>query len=88
MVSKLEKDLFELKMSQNESERLIKSLSVDLELLSDESRLVDWAKQYILLLEKLSEAKSLVSQLQLEKTIYEKLLMEQFELKSGLDNDD
>lgn len=81
MSTKLERDLFELKMSKMESKRLIESLGMDLELVNSEDHLEDWAKQYVNLLIKLQEAHKLVSQLELEKMIYEKYLLGSFELK-------
>lgn len=81
MSTKLERDLFELKMSKRESKSLIESLGMDLELVNSEDHLEDWAKQYVNLLIKISEAHKLVSQLELEKHIYEKYLLGSFELK-------
>lgn len=81
MSTKLERDLFELKMSKRESKSLIESLGMDLELVNSEDHLEDWAKQYVNLLIKISEAHKLVSQLELEKQIYEKYLLGSFELK-------
>ena len=81
MSTKLERDLFELKMSKRESKSLIESLCMDLELVNSEDHLEDWAKQYVNLLIKLQEAHKLVSQLELEKMIYEKYLLGSFELK-------
>ncbi len=81
MSTKLERDLFELKMSKMESKSLIESLGMDLELVNSEDHLEDWAKQYVNLLIKLQEAHKLVSQLELEKMIYEKYLLGSFELK-------
>lgn len=81
MSTKLERDLFELKMSKIESKRLIESLNMDLELVNSEDHLKDWAKQYVNLLIKLKEAHKLVSQLELEKQIYENYLLGSFELK-------
>ena len=81
MSTKLERDLFELKMSKRESKSLIESLGMDLELVNSEDHLEDWAKQYVNLLIKISDAHKLVSQLELEKHIYEKYLLGSFELK-------
>ena len=47
MSTKLERDLFELKMSKRESKSLIESLGMDLELVNSEDHLEDWAKQYV-----------------------------------------
>ena len=50
MSNDFEREMFEWKQARSEEKRLLEHMCVDLELVNTQNHLVDWAQEYILIL--------------------------------------
>ena len=88
MSNDFENEMFEWKQARAEEKHLLEHMCVDLELVNTQNHLVDWAQEYIVILNKLDEARKYLNALELQKTIAERYLMSSFKIKEVINEED
>ncbi len=87
MSNDFEREMFEWKQARSEEKRLLEHMCVDLELVNTQNHLVDWAQEYILILNKLDEARKYLNTLELQKTVAERYLMSSFKINEVINDE-
>ncbi len=88
MSNDFEREMFEWKQARSEEKRLLEHMCVDLELVNTQNHLVDWAQEYIVILNKLDEARKYLNTLELQKTVAERYLMSSFKINEVINDDE
>ena len=88
MSNDFEREMFEWKQARSEEKRLLEHMCVDLELVNTQNHLVDWAQEYILILNKLDEARKYLNTLGLQKTVAERYLMSSFKINEVINDEE